>query len=129
MDALTPWAVGIGIAVFVGVIGGVIGWFVLRGERPRGQWVEVVMEPIEPGAQDVVGFVSIDVHIGQVKTVYCANCAPALHRWRSWPIRRWSRGACSRCIECAMRLNEIALAKPSRGNGDKAGGLSVARDG
>lgn len=125
MGALTPWAVGMGIAALVGIIGGVVGWFVLRGERPVGQWVEVVMEPTEPGAQDVVGFASIDVHTGKVKTVYCANCAPMLRRWASWPIRRWSRGACSRCVVCAMRLGEITLAGQDRGNGDKAGGLSV----
>lgn len=99
---------------------------IARGDRPVGQWIEVVMEPTEPGAQDVVGFVAIEGGRPSASTVYCANCAPALRRWTSWPVRRWSRGACSRCIVCAMRLGEITLAGQDRGNGDKAGGLSVA---
>lgn len=100
--------------------------FVERGERPRGEWAVVAREPGEPGAQDVVGWVAVD-NRNRTGLVYCVNCATMTHRWASWPIRRWSHGANTRCVECAMFLHDVTAAKASRGSGDKVGGLSVAR--
>lgn len=122
----TPLWVALGVlSIPVGVVGFVrLMMRMERGPKPRGEWAVVAREPTGPCAQDVVGWVAVDSR-GRTGLVYCVNCAPMLHRWESWPIRRWSSGADSRCVECAMHLHRVALAKPSRGNGDKAGGLSV----